>query len=416
MQQKTLTSESLLQRCVQRIAQREERIQAWSHLNVNQALVAACQADQAPSRGLLHGIPIGIKDVIDTVDMPTSYGSAIYAQHQPVADAYCVAALKQAGAIILGKTTTSEFAHTQPPLTRNPHNPEHTPGGSSSGSAAAVADGMIPAALATQTGGSIIRPAAYCGVIGFKPTYGAINTTGVKPMAPSLDTVGLMARKIDDIALLMRVLVHHDLHIPKQLSATPRVAFFKTPYWENIQSSSQQHLTHMARHLEVCGAQVTEITLSESFSACYPAQRLIMNYEAARSLYYESITTPHLMSDALTQQLAMGRDNSLADYQNALTRVRAARAELANTLEQYDFILTPAAPGIAPKGIQSSGESIVNRNWTALGVPCITLPTGNAEGMPIGIQLVGKQNQDMALLKWAQWITSNWSKKAYCVQ
>lgn len=411
MQQQSLTSESLLQRCVQRIDQREKDIQAWSHLDIKKALTAARQADETPSDGLLHGIPIGIKDVIDTADMPTSYGSTIYAQHQPIADSYCVAALKQAGAIILGKTATAEFAHTQPPLTRNPHNPEHTPGGSSSGSAAAVADGMVPAALATQTGGSTIRPAAYCGIVGFKPTFGLINTAGVKPVAQSLDTVGLMARSVDDIALLMRVLVHPDLCLPTRLAAVPRVAFFKTPYWEKIQKSSQQHLEHMARHLEICGAQVTEIVLSDSFDASYPAQRLVMNYEAARSLLYESVTSPQLMSNALNAQLSIGRNYSLADYQAALNQISAARAELANTLEQYDFILTPAAPGIAPKGINASGESIVNRNWTALGVPCITLPTGSAEGMPIGIQLVGKHHQDMLLLHWARWVMSNWSGK-----
>jgi len=410
MQQKALTSESLLQRCVQRIAQREKRIQAWSHLNVGHALAAACQADQEPSLGLLHGIPIGIKDIIDTAGMPTRYGSAIYAQHQPAADAYCVTALKQAGAIILGKTATSEFAHTQPPLTRNPHNPEHTPGGSSSGSAAAVADGMVPAALATQTGGSIIRPAAYCGIIGFKPTFGAINTAGVKPVAQSLDTIGLMAKSVDDIALLMQALVHRNLCLPTHIAAVPRVAFFKTPYWEKIQKSSQHHLDRMARHLEVCGAQVTEIVLSDSFDACYPAQRLVMNYEAARALLPECFTSPELISDALNTQLSNGRDYPLADYQAALNQISAARAELANTLEQYDFILTPAAPGIAPKGIRASGESIVNRNWTALGVPCITLPTGNAEGMPIGIQLVGKQHQDMLLLRWARWVMTNFAK------
>src|SRR5699024_10835271 len=181
---------------------------------------------------------IGIKDIIDTAGMPTRYGSAIYAQHQPAADAYCVTALKQAGAIILGKTATSEFAHTQPPLTRNPHNPEHTPGGSSSGSAAAVADGMVPAALATQTGGSIIRPAAYCGIIGFKPTFGAINTAGVKPVAQSLDTIGLMAKSVDDIALLMQALVHRNLCLPTHIAAVPRVAFFKHAYCGKVEKSS----------------------------------------------------------------------------------------------------------------------------------------------------------------------------------
>lgn len=407
MSQGRLTAEALLRHYLDRIEAREATIRAWAHLNVDAAVQAARDCDGRPPSGLLHGIPIGIKDVIDTADMPTACGSPIYTGHQPASDAWCVTALRQAGAIILGKTTTSEFAHTRPPATRNPHNPAHTPGGSSSGSAAAVADGMIPAALATQTGGSTIRPAAYCGIVGFKPSFGLINRAGVKPVAESLDTIGLMAHTVDDIALLMQVLVHDSLVLPVAPSTPPRIGIVRTPYWSQLDDATRTRLDEIAGRLAGQGAQLTEIDLAGALRDSYDAQRIIMNYEAARALHYEYRHHKDALSPALRLQLETGQAHAFSTYQETLSCVQAARMSFDEIMTTCDLVLTPAAPGAAPQGISRSGESIVNRNWTALGVPCITLPAGHdPEGLPLGVQLVGRSGQDMTLLRWARWVES----------
>ena len=400
-----ITSAALVEACLARIAAREGEVGAWAYIDPAAALEQARAADAAPAQGPLHGVPIAIKDLIDTFDMPTAYGSPIYEGHRPAADAAPVALLRAAGAVILGKTVTTEFAAVTPGKTKNPRTLAHTPGGSSSGSAAAVADFMAPAALGTQTVGSTIRPASYCGVVGFKPTYQALSIAGVKAQAESLDTLGLMARSVDDAGLLYAVLSGGPVPAAQAAPETPpRLAFCRTAHWPKAEPAAVAAMEAAQRKLRAAGAWIEEVELSARFAEALDAQWLILRFEFARALSFERTRRRELLSDRLRALLDDGIKIAPADHAAAQALARACRAEIAAVFSRFDAILTPAAAGEAPEGLFGPSDLLFQRLWTLLHLPALTLPglTG-PRGLPIGIQLVGPHGGDLLLLEVARW-------------
>ena len=402
---KQLTSVALLEACLERIAARERDVRAWAFLDADFALEQARTLDREPPRSILHGVPFGIKDVFDTADMPTEYGSPIYRGYRPRWDAACVAQLRQAGCVVLGKTTTTEFANQHPAPTRNPHNFAHTPGGSSSGSAASVADHMVPLALGTQTGGSTIRPAAYCGVVGYKPSFNTINRAGLKFVAESLDTIGIFARSVEDAALGLQVLSGRtapDFIQPR--SDAPRVGVCRTPRWRDADGPTQAVIERAASQLAKAGARVDDFDLPAGSERLFDEHDKIMGYESARALAWEYLNHRDQISTSLRPRLDEGWQLPRQAYDEARALARDCRRQLADRMRDYDFLLTPSAPGEAPDNLETTGSSLFNRVWTLFGVPCVTLPCGTGpQGLPLGVQLVGKFDSDVALLAWAHW-------------
>jgi Asp-tRNA(Asn)/Glu-tRNA(Gln) amidotransferase A subunit family amidase len=401
----SLTAEAATRACLDRIAAREPVVGAWQYLDPDQAIAEARRRDQASSRGPLHGVPIGVKDLIDTHDMPTGYGSPIYHGHRPAADAACVALARAAGAVVIGKTVTTEFATFFPGKTTNPHNPAHTPGGSSSGSAAAVADGMVPLAFGTQTAGSVIRPASFCGVVGYKPSFGTISRAGVKPLSDSLDTVGVMARDVADAAFFTAVLSDRpDLRLGDAM-ARPRIAFYRTPEWKEAGPDTIAALEHATARLARAGAPTVEVVGPPEHEALVEAQKIIMDYEAARSLSFERITRPQDLSASLHERIAIGLSLTAKAYDAARRTVTLARSALPSLFDDFDALLVPSAPGGAPKGLDRTGDPIFNRPWTMLHLPCITLPAWRGAGsLPVGVQLVGRLGDDARILRAAAFL------------
>ncbi|MXQ12087.1 amidase [Microvirga makkahensis] len=394
----TMTCEALVRICLQRIAEREPTVQAWQHLEADTLLDAARRIDRSGT-GLLKGLPIGVKDIIDTVDMPTSYGSSIYEGFHPARDAACVALARHAGALILGKTVTTEFAYYQPGKTHNPHDHGRTPGGSSSGSAAAVADGMVPLALGSQTAGSVIRPASYCGCVGYKPTLGLIDRTGVRPFADSLDTVGVFARTVEDAALFASVISGRPgLRIEDQ-SLRPQIGLSRTHEWGMAEPASAAVLEDAFTRLRTAGLNIREVVLPESWRGLSEAQKTIMAYEGARACAPEMLTMPDRLSAKLREFLQIGVAIPHEEYDRAKVLAAEARAEMADVLDNLDVLLTPSAPGEAPQGLQETGDPAFNRVWTLLGAPCVNVPglTGSS-GMPVGIQVIGRVGDDARTL------------------
>jgi Asp-tRNA(Asn)/Glu-tRNA(Gln) amidotransferase A subunit family amidase len=401
-----LTAEALVESCLARIAEREATVGAWEFLDRVQVLAQARALDRGPRRGPLHGIPIGIKDIIDTQDMPTGCGSPIYRDRRAAWDAACVALLRAAGAVILGKTVTTEFAYFQPGKTANPHDPRHTPGGSSSGSAAAVADRMVPAALGTQTAGSIIRPAAFCGVVGYKPTFGSFSLAGVKPFSPSLDTLGVFARTVEDLPLLRRGLLGAEERIPAP--AAPRIGLCRTAHWSVAEPAAQHALEQAATQLAAAGAIVTETEGTADFGAVTEAQKTIMAFEAARSYASELFFHNAAVSAKLRELAAAGIACPVADYHRALSLAEDARRKLDDHFRNLDVLVAPSAAGEAPEGLGATGDPLFNRAWTLLHVPTLTLPVFKGpSGLPVGIQLVGRRGDDARLFAAAAWIARN---------
>ena len=402
-----LNCEDLARDCVARIALRDGALKAWTHHDADQAIEQARLFDRASGpRGPLFGIPVGVKDVIDTADMPTRYGSPIYRDYQPRADAACVSAARNAGALILGKTATTEFASTHPAATRNPHKLDHSPGGSSSGSAAAVADCMVPLAFGTQTGGSIIRPAAFCGVVGYKPSFNLINRAGLKFSAESLDTIGFFGRGVEDVALFAHAVAgqampQFDAPLP------PRIGLHRTPHWLQASAPARATLEQAARTLGSAGAQVRDIEFGPEFAALYPAQILIMNYEAARATAWEARAHRNLLSADFAGRMDRGMAIPHDQYHAALAQADVCREKFAAATADVDLLLTLSAIGEAPAGLASTGDSLFNRIWTLLGVPCVHLPAGSGpQGLPLGVQVVGRRADDVATLHGARWIES----------
>ena len=367
-----ITAEALVAACLERIAERDEAVRAWAHVDRKHVLEEARALEGAPRASVLHGVPFGIKDVIETADSPTEYNSPIYRGHRPKADAASVTLLRRAGCLILGKTVTTEFANNHPSQTRNPHNPAHTPGGSSSGSAAAVADFMVPAALGTQTGGSVIRPAAYCGVFAIKPSFGAINRAGTKMLSEALDTIGIMARGADDLALCMQVLAGR---APAgEPSRAPRVGLCKTPRWEIADGAVQAHVQNAARVLANAGAQVRDFEMPEGADQLFDRHKVIMGYETARALGWEYWNHGEKLSSTLKARLDEGWKVTREDYYAMREHARRSRRALSEAMREVDFLLTPSAPSEAPASLASTGDPVFNRAWTLLGHPCVTVP------------------------------------------
>ncbi|HXH04518.1 MAG TPA: amidase [Candidatus Competibacteraceae bacterium] len=405
----TLKASELLEACLERIAAREGEVQAWEQWDVERARAEARRLDCVPPSGLLHGIPIGVKDIIDTLDFPTACGSPIYQGRRVAADAACVALARRAGAIILGKTVTTEFAYFSPGRTHNPHAPGHTPGGSSSGSAAAVADCMVPVALGTQTAGSITRPASYCGVVGYKPSFGDFSLAGVKSLAPSLDTLGTLTRCVEDAALLRAVLLGDGkapvLPALPVLPQAPRIALCRTPSWPLAEPSTQAGIEDSAARLARRGARLGEVTLPPLCTGLVEAQKRIMAYEAARSLAFEYDRHGARLSAPLRELIELGMGLPRADYLAALAVAEQSRTQVAALFGEWDALLAPAAPGEAPAGLGATGDPVFSRMWTLLGLPSVALPAfRGAHGLPVAIQVLGPLRADDRLLAVAQWV------------
>lgn len=401
-----IKSEALVRDCLERIAAREGEVQAWEHIDEAAALAQARAADSNPGRGLLQGVPVGVKDLIDTIDMPTGYGSPAYAGHRPAWDAPCVALTRAAGGIVLGKTVTTEFANMHPNKTRNPHNPAHTPGGSSSGSAAAVADFMVPLAFGTQTAGSIIRPASYCGVVGYKPSFGLISRVGVKALSDTLDTVGTLARSVPDAAFLAAAVSgRRQLIIEQPWSGKLRIGICRTYEWKHALPETVAALESAAGKLGAAGAQVSEIKLPPTYANLVQAQCDIMFFEEVQSLAHERLAHAELLSKNLRALLDAGLAITHERYDAAQMLARNCRRTLGDVFADCDVLLAPSAPGAAPAGLNMTGDPVFNRMWTLLRTPCVTLPVATAKnGLPVGLQVIGAFGSDVETLAGAHWI------------
>lgn len=396
--QRTMTVESVVRACLERIAEREATVGAWTFLDADAALAEARRLDAAGVSGALAGVPLGVKDLIDTVQYPTAYGSPIYAGHRPAWDAACVARARAAGALVLGKTVTTEFATYFPGKTANPHDPRATPGGSSSGSAAAVADGMVPLAYGTQTAASVIRPAAYCGVIGFKPSFGRIGRAGVKPLAESLDTIGVFARDVADAALFASVLTGRTSTIPAT-AGLPRIVLCRTPAAERAEAAALATLDAAASLLARKGANVVERALPEPFAGLYAAQTEIMAVEAAAALRHEAACHAAQLSAPLRQLIASADAVAPERYDADLQLAERCRAAFDPFLGDADVLMTLSTLGEAPEGLAATGDPVCGRLWTLLGVPCLHLPFGvGPRSLPLGVQLVARRGDDERLL------------------
>jgi Asp-tRNA(Asn)/Glu-tRNA(Gln) amidotransferase A subunit family amidase len=418
-----LTSEELVLACLERIRALEDRVQAWAFLDPDYALEQARLADElrreGKAVGRLHGVPVGVKDIIDTYDMPTENGTVLHAGRRPLRDATVVARLRSAGAVILGKTVTTELATYSPGKTRHPLDPNRSPGGSSSGSAAAVAAGMVPLALGTQTNGSVIRPAAYCGIYGFKPTHGLISRAGIMAQSRWLDHVGVMARNLDDLAIIAEEIIGYDEQDPdtrptarlallevshQPPPVTPRLAFVKTPAWTRASDELRKAFAELVEHL---GTAVEEVTLPSLFDAAYDWHRLIMEADIARSFAREYEHGFEQLSTSLRGQIERGRQVTAVDYNDAVSRIPLLNKALAKLFDRYYAILTPATTGTAPLWEEGTGDPVFCTLWTLCGTPAVTLPLMQGEdGLPLGVQLVGPRGDDARLLRTARWLVS----------
>ena len=406
------SAEAVVRSCLERIAQVDGTVQAWAFLDPELAQKQARAADQHQASGAplgaLHGVPVGIKDIIDTVDMPTENGTVLHAGRRPAKDAVVVARLRAAGAIIMGKTVTTELATYSPGKTRNPHHPEHTPGGSSSGSAAAVAAHMVPLAVGTQTNGSVIRPAAFCGVVGFKPTYGMINCEGVLRQSPALDQIGVFARSPEDAALLAENLCDAAA-LPRWLEEAraaqprlPRIAFVKTSIWNRTAFDAREALAGLAARLS---GTLIEVEMPEAAAGTWDWQRTVMEAEIAANYDSEWQQGRDRLSESLRSQIERGRAITAVDYRYALERIAAVNAAFEPLYAAYDVIMTPAVAGTAPRGLDSTGDPAFCTLWTFCGMPSLTLPLlRGTNGLPLGVQLVAPRYCDAQLLRAASWL------------
>jgi len=416
-----LRAGELVSACLGRIEAREREVEAWAWLDSDSVLEQAARLDayRASGRpiGPLHGLPVGVKDVIDTDGIPTENGTILDAGRVPRRDAFVVTRLKQAGAILMGKTVTAELANRAPGKTRNPHHLGHTPGGSSSGSAAAVAAGMVPLAIGTQTGGSVIRPAAYCGVVGYKASFGAIARTGVLTQAPSLDTIGVFARTVEDAALLAEPLFGHDpgdrdsalAPTPRLLETAvsdppvrPALAFVRQPSWDQADQDTRDAFAEL---VEALGAGCDEVDLPGAFAEALQLHEVVHHAEMAKAYHPYCVRGRDRLSPQLVAALDDGNRILARDYLAARDWPGILGAGLEAIFERYDAIMTPAAPGPAPQGLESTGSSAFNRIWTFCGTPAVTLPLMEAgNGLPLGVQLVGRHGDDARLLRTACWL------------
>jgi Asp-tRNA(Asn)/Glu-tRNA(Gln) amidotransferase A subunit family amidase len=399
----TLTPSTVIERCAEAIAAREPEIGAFVALDLDAARNIAAKPGLAGQP--LRGLPVGMKDIFDTADLPTEYGSPIYAGHRPRNDAAVVSQIRRAGGLTLGKTVTTEFAHQHPGKTRNPHNPAHTPGGSSSGSAAAVAAGMVPIATGTQTGGSVIRPAAYCGVAGFKPSYKLFPTIGLKCFAWHLDTVGFFAAGVADVAFASAAIAGRDLRVDRGVPAAPRIGLARTHVWAEASAAMHGAVEQAARLAATAGAKVEDVNLPPVLEDAYRAHATIQEYEATRALAFEYDRFPDLLSRNLREYLDAAAAVTPEAYDAARRITKRARQALAELMTDIDVLLTPSAPGAAPLGLTSTGAPTFNRLWTLLGTPCVNVPgLYDADGLPLGVQVVGRFGRDRNALEAALFV------------
>ncbi|MGH7122193.1 MAG: amidase [Acetobacteraceae bacterium] len=400
-----LRPEELMEACLARIAEREGKVRAFAWFDADAARRGATAARPG---GPLFGLPVGVKDVLDTADMPAEYGSPIWRGWRPRADSAAVAWARAAGAVVIGKTVTTEFANRRPGQTANPHRLTHTPGGSSSGSAAGVADFFFPFAFGTQTAGSVIRPAAFCGVVGYKPSFGLIHRAGMKVMAESLDTIGVIARSVADCALLAGAVTGAALGDPgKRLDRAPKIGLCRSPSWESAAPETAALWPRVADALRRAGASLADREMPEPIRRVATAHPLVMNAESAQALGWELAHHRGEISDLLLERLDAGLRQSAAALAEARMVLAAARRAFPQTLEGLDVLLTPAAPGEAPKGLGSTGDAAFNLIWTSLHVPCVTVPAGTgATSMPLGVQIVGRRGDDRKVLAAAEWVAA----------
>ena len=405
-----LSPTSLLRACSDRITELDPKLQAWVTIDYEGALLAAANAEkeikEGHYRGPLHGIPVGIKDIFFTEGIATGMGSSLYSDYVPTYDATTIRLLKQAGAIIVGKTHTTEFAALAPSPTRNPWNLRYTPGGSSSGSAAAVADCMVPLAFGSQTVGSTIRPASYCGIVGYKPSYGLIDRNGMRPMADSFDTVGLFARDVRDVAYMAALLARRPaLRLENSLDTPPAVGLCKTHEWQAAAGDTVTAMETAAHLIGEAGGEVRELTLPKSFSQLADAQGLIVDYEVSRSAAHELAVHRDRLSDSFLERANAGLATTANDYDDALSVVAAARADLNAAMDGLQVLLCPSAPGQAPEGLGATGDPIFNRMGTALRGPCLNIPgLHGSSRLPVGVQLIGRMNDDQGALAVGDWL------------
>jgi Asp-tRNA(Asn)/Glu-tRNA(Gln) amidotransferase A subunit family amidase len=419
-----ITAEELTRACLARIEAREAEVQAWAFLDPEHALRQARAADEARKRGRplgpLHGLPVGVKDIIDTADMPTENGTVLHAGRRPTRDATIVGLLRAAGAIILGKTVTTELAVYAPNKTGNPHDLERTPGGSSSGSAAAVADGMVPLAIGSQTNGSVIRPASFCGVYGYKPSHGLISRHGILAQSRPLDTVGVMAADLEGLALLAEPLMAYDPLDPdmrpqpaprllevacQEPPVTPTLGFVRTPVWDQAEEGTKAAFAEL---VEALGERVEEAPLSSLFDDAIEVHRTIMETDLARSFAKEYTRGRDQLSDTLRTMIERGQRTLAVDYNRAVDRRQILSAALDPYFDRYEALVTPATLGEAPMGLGATGSPVFCTIWTLCGMPAITLPLlRGGHGLPLGVQLVGQRGDDARLLRTARWLVGS---------
>ncbi len=403
------SSEVVTRSFIDAIHERERDLQAFAWFDADHAIAAARELHLVQRRGPLHGLPVAFKDNIDTADLPTSYGSPIYLSHRPSIDAAVVSLMKDAGCFVFGKTVTTELANFLPGPTHNPHNLEHTPGGSSSGSAAAVAAHLAPLALGTQTAGSVIRPAAFCGVVAYKPSPRLIPRAGVKPNSDTLDEVGVFARSVEDAAFAAAVLASKPAwkELPAQglAGAAPVVGFTATSQRTLAAPSMLNALETAVKKLAHAGARHAELTWPRVFDGLFDAQKAVQVFETARALAPEFAYRRDLLSGKMIDVIESGRATSTQDYVAALQLGRACAAAIDSLFGAADVVLAPSAPGEAPKGLSSTGDPVFNRPWHLLGCPVINLPYGRGEaGLPLGLSVVGRPGDDTRTFAAAAWI------------
>lgn len=408
-----VTPEELVSACLVQIGEREAEIGAWHFLDHSMihTQLKRLEKVERPSRGALHGIPVGVKDIYDTFDMPTGYGSDIYEGHRPAWDAAAVARLRGSGAVVLGKTVSTEFAYWRAGKTRNPHDTERTPGGSSSGSAAAVADFMVPLAIGSQTVASTVRPASYCGIVGFKPSYGRVSMAGVKPLAASLDTAGVFARSVRDAGLIASVMAGR----PDWLGATapdapPAIRLARTPDWDKASSEAVGAVEAAASALEKEGVSIEDCDAAEGFAHLSTVQNIILCFEAAREFSSEWRYYREQLSEQISGLIEDGLSIAPGDYETAVEVRLRATASVDALFGGANVLLAPSTTGEAPLAEEGTGDPLMSRAWTLLGLPSMTLPIGKGPaGMPLGLQIASRPGHDRSLLSAARWIEARLS-------
>ena len=391
--------------CLARINVREPLVQAFTYLNQENALIQAEALDRSVNDNPLYGIPVGIKDIMNTSDMPTTMGSPIFSNYRPTRDCSCVAMLRDAGAVLPGKTETTEFAYFCPGKTRNPHALTHTPGGSSMGSAAAVADKMLPYAVGSQTAGSVIRPAAYCGVVGYKSSHGCFSLEGILGLAQNLDSLGFFVRNPRDLLLIIQELQNTQA-ASSEIRKPPRIGFVRTPHWDQLEPYQKQQIESVCGRLSDLACDVTELEIGPTDGVLTESQVTVMAYEASRSLAGEFQHNRNLLSVQIIDLIESGQNTTFEQYNKAMNIANIWQRKLQDIFEKLDVLITPSALGEAPVGLDATGDPVCNRMWTLLKVPSISLPAGiGPSGLPLGIQLIGKHNEDFQLICNAIWVS-----------